>query len=147
MSSLLGELGNNDFLDSIYFKNKVKFGNLQIRTILENSGMGNPVTMVSMLYMLMVILKKLIYSEKDKINDIIYVMSYDSESSFVDDSDDINYVKHIIASISMSEGDIIGSYSFTEIRGNRCVVFNTRTKDGKESCRIALEVAKVGRLL
>lgn len=27
MSSLLGELGNNDFLDSIYFKNKVKFGN------------------------------------------------------------------------------------------------------------------------
>lgn len=109
--------------------------------------MGNPVTMVSMLYMLMVIPKKLIYSEKYKINDIIYVMSYDSESSFVDDSDDINYVNHIIASISMSEGDIIGSYSFTEIHGNRCVVFNTRTKDGKESCRIALEVAKVGRLL
>lgn len=112
-TALLGELANDNFLESDYFK-RLTFANEDCKTILKISGLGNPATMQMMLYALLIvpreILSRLDYrnleSYIERINPLVYSLieqdtysTYDNEES----TEKINYFRHIRNAVAHSK--------------------------------------------
>ncbi|MBQ3603461.1 MAG: hypothetical protein IJA02_06455 [Clostridia bacterium] len=149
VTALLGELSNNNFLNSDYFEN-LPFENESFKSIIKMSGLGNPASMQIMLYALLVVPKELFsktsYNELEthfaKINQQICAMVEDDTYSTYDNEgskEKINYLRHLRNAVAHSKCDY-----FDE--NQKCfVVFNDNHK--AQQCSIKIECVKVGILL
>lgn len=155
ITSLLGELSNNNFLKSEYFQ-KLQFSgnNENFRKILKASGIGNPATMQMFLYVLLV-MPKGIFEKYDKtygdqcereINQLFLNLvtnantTYNNESS--NDLSTINFYRHTRNAVSHSK-------CFYEVVNNVCYVTfkDKHPKDISQHCEFTLKTGDVGRIL
>lgn len=148
-TALLGELANNNFLDSDYFQN-LPFANDGCKKILIMSGIGNTATMQMMLYALLTvpreILSRTAYSDLKtyvmSINPLICsLVEKDTCSTYEDEKslEKINYFRHIRNAVAHSK-----CRYFCENQKNY-VVF---TDDwNSQQCSIRMECYKVGLIL
>lgn len=72
----LSELNNNLFLESSFY-GKMKFGNPQSKMIINQSGLGNPATMMMMLYGLLVVPYDLLEDEINCLDGLVRELSVD----------------------------------------------------------------------
>lgn len=148
-TALLGELGNNNFLESDYFKS-LPFANESCKTILIMSGLGNPATMQMMLYALLTvpreILSRTAYSDLKtyviRINPLVRSLvekdtcsTYDNEKTL----EKINYLRHIRNAVAHSKCNY-----FCENQKNYVVFTDDRNT---QQCSIRMECYKVGLVL
>ena len=66
----LSELDNNLFLESAFYE-RMKFGNPQSKMIMTQSGLGNPATMLMMLYGLLVIPYELMKEDIESLDGLV----------------------------------------------------------------------------
>ena len=149
ITALLGELSNDNFLDSPYFE-RLPFANEGYKKILKMSGIGNPAAMQMMLYASLIVPKELLsrtaYNDLETyitiINPLVYSLieqdtysTYDNEES----TEKINYFRHIRNAVAHSKCNY-----FSENQKNY-VVFKDNMKSKK--CEIKMECLKVGVVL
>ena len=153
MTTLLGELSENKFLESDFY-NKLNFkGNREnFREIFEKSGIGNPATMQICLYALLVMpmevfkkdntaqLKKI----KNKINQSFAKKVNKVESTYKSDKNSsiIDFYNHVRNSVAHSNCKY-------EMINNKCYVefSDVNTYDTNQKCVIFIETGKVGEII
>lgn len=148
-TALLGELSNDNFLESDYFK-KLNFANKDFKTILKLSGLGNPATMQMMLYALLTVPREVLsrtdYSNLEtyvtRINPLVCKLiesdtcsSYDGEGSI----EKIDYFRHIRNAVAHSKCKYISEHQ------KNYVIFIDNMKN--KQCSIKMECCKVGYIL
>lgn len=154
MTSLLGELSNQKFLDSDYYK-KLRFtGNNDIfKEILSKSGIGNPATMQMFLYILLVLPRETLkdfnnkYMNKFeiKINDLCAnLVEPQTNSSYTNENDIscINYYRHIRNAVSH------GKCFYAKLNNVYYVTFrDDNPNNSGEKCEITLKTFNMGFIL
>lgn len=144
MSGLLGELGNVDFLNSTYF-GSMHFGSPFIKDVLKQSRLGNPATFVSMLYMLMVVPEEIVFKQKDSINKVFLDIVDFSGSTFIEDEESIDFVKHITEAVKCPSDCVTFNDGFVEFHTKKYLVNSPDAQCYECIVRVGLE--KVGILL
>lgn len=148
-TALLGELANDNFLESEYFK-KLTFSNENCKTILEQSGLGNPATMQMMLYALLIVPKELLSRSEyrnletyvEKINlSVPSIIEQGTYSTYKGEKslEKINYFRHIRNAVAHSKCEYINE------NAENYVVFEDNL--GEQNCGIKMKCCNVGYLL
>lgn len=148
-TALLGELANDNFIESDYFK-RLTFANENCKIILRESGLGNPATMQMMLYALLVVPKEILPRTADssletyvtRINPLVCSLIEEDTCSTYDNEEKIekiDYIRHIRNAVAHS----MCNY-FSENQKNY-VVFTDNMKS--KQCSIKMECYKVGLVL
>ncbi|MDO4280972.1 MAG: hypothetical protein Q4C56_05020 [Peptococcaceae bacterium] len=150
-TALLGELSNNNFFNSEYFK-QLPFSNEDFKKILVDSGLGNPATMLMMLYALLIVPKeRLSGPDYDMFEDyvkskiyptIIDLAEKETYSTYAGEESlsKINYFRHLRNAVAHAK-----CYYFSENQ-KRYVIFSDSNNNTKE-CSIKLECCNVGLIL
>lgn len=155
MTTLLGELSNNDFLHSTYYKKLSFTGNGDnFKKILEASGLGNPATMQMYLYVLLVMPKETLKDYDNtfmggcetEINQMFSELAHEVKTSYKNENQNdittINFYRHTRNAIAHSKCNY-------KTIGNICyVTFNdVNPHDIDQHCEISIETSKVGVII
>lgn len=154
MTSLIGELNNQNFLDSDFYK-KLQFtgNNDNFKEILSKSGIGNPATMQMFLYILLVLPREIFKDFDNKylnkfetrINDLCIDLVEDNTSSTYFNENNvssINYYRHIRNAVSH------GKCFYEKINKMCYVTFkDEKSKNSSEKCKIIFKTSNVGYVL
>ena len=145
-TSFLAELSNARFLESEYFERL--YLNPMYKVILKESTLGNPATMQSMLYILLVIPREALsnttfrtkYAGKinQKARELIEEGTFSTYKD-EDSPDKIDYFRHIRNAVTHAR------CTYFSEQGKNYVVFSDN--NGNEECSIKMECYKVGELL
>lgn len=149
-TALLGELSNDNFLESDYFE-KLNFANEDFKKILKISGLGNPATMQMMLYALLTVPREVLSrtdyikleTDAKRINPLVCKLvepatcsTYDGEVSI----EKIDYFRHLRNAVAHSRCKYI-----RENQKNYVIFTDENCKN--EQCSIKMECYKVGSIL
>lgn len=148
-TALLGDLLNENFLESDYFK-KLTCGNAFCKMVLEQSGLGNPAMMQMMLYALLTVPKEVLsrgsYSNleryAERINPFVCALvepgtysTYENEES----TEKINYFRHIRNAVAHSKCKYVKENQINYV----IFIDNMHSKE----CSIKIECGKMGSVL
>ena len=139
-TSFLFELKNLNFLSSDYYKN-VEFQDKYVQENLPTIGIDNQGTMLMVLYTMLVIPKQLIEhkfpDEFNNLNQVIDTVKSDANSTYSQDSEQINYIRHIRNSVAHARVSFVP---------NTEVVFSDENNRG-DNCTIIIPLEKFGIFL
>lgn len=134
---LLHELDQNHFLQSDYFQN-LDFEDEFVKRTLPKIGMGNRGMVLISLYTLLVLPKQLLqdsYPEEfERLNEYVDEIKVSASSSYKDDTQKIDFVRHIRNAVAHSRVEFIAreTVSFRDdYHGQSCVIVLPLEKFGK----------------
>jgi hypothetical protein len=128
-TSFLLELKNLDFLNSDYYKS-VEFEDKFVQEHLPSVGIDNQGAMLMVLYAMLVVPKQLIQTdfpeEFENLNQVVEELKLYSRSTYRQDSERIDYVRHIRNAVAharvLFNPNIKVTFTDENNRGERCVI-------------------------
>ena len=139
-TAFLVELKNNDFLNSEYYKN-MRFEDKFIKKSLPTVGIDNQGTLLMCLYTMLVVPRQLLEQEFPdefvQLNIKVDQIKADANSTYRQDSDSIDYVRHIRNAVAHARVAFIP---------NESVTF-TDENNGGDRCTITIPLNNVGLFL
>ncbi len=139
-TAFLGELINNNFLNSDCYKN-LQFDDNYLKENLPIIGIDNQGTLLIMLYTMLVIPKQLLSQnfpdEFDELNDVVKNLNSNVESNYQSDNIQIDFIRHIRNSVAHARVTFIPNVSVT---------FTDENNRG-EICTITIPFVKIGAFL
>ncbi|MDL1988977.1 MAG: hypothetical protein LWX08_15305 [Deltaproteobacteria bacterium] len=139
-TAFLTELKNNNFLDSEYYKN-ANFEDNFVKKNLPKVGIDNQGTLLIFLYTMLVVPKQLIGqdfpNEFAELNIKVDQIKSDINSTYLQDSEKIDYIRHIRNAVAHARLTFIP---------NEAVTF-TDENNRREKCTITIPLNNVGLFL